>query len=134
MHLDISRTVCSRGFTALQADATRTLRRVAAPAEHKGRGALPAPSPGEDEGDEAPTSAEKPLPQKIPVERYCERFSGKRLGARVTVDWLEACSLARYTAEVEERGGYLSRRKKPKVVKTKPYLNLDMGGAHGSSP
>ena len=72
-----------------------------------------------------------PLSQKLPVERCCERVSGKLLGKGVTVEWLEGCCLARLVAQVDDRGGYLHRRWKPRVVKTKPYLNLDMSSGHG---
>ena len=128
--LDLGRTVCSRGWKALQADFSRTLRRVAMPAKTKCRKLNPAPP--EDDGDNVePSAAEMSLSQKLPVERYCERFSGKLLGKGVTVEWLEDCCLARFVAEVDERGCYLHRRQKPRVVKTKPYLNLDMSSGHG---
>ena len=56
----------------------------------------------------------------------------KMLGARVAVKWLESISLATYQAEVEDRGDTLTRRRKPKVVKVKPYLNLDMSSLHAA--
>ena len=62
------------------------------------------------------------------VERYSERFNEVRRGARVTDEWLGECSLARFAGEIDwPQGGCMVRRAKPRVVKLKPYLNLDMG-------
>ena len=41
-------------------------------------------------------------------------------------EWLETCSLSRFLAEIDVTW-QLARRGKPKVVKVKPYINLDMG-------
>ena len=43
-------------------------------------------------------------------------------------DWLQECDMAAFQAEADRRGGRLQRREKPKIVKIKPYLNLDMAG------
>ncbi len=43
-------------------------------------------------------------------------------------DWLQKCDMAAFQAEADRRGGRLQRREKPKLVKVKPYLNLDMAG------
>ena len=125
--LGLNRTVCSRGFTALQGDGEKALRSVAIPKEAVGQPAVvPSDAAGGD-GESADADVlEKSLVRKTPVERYCERFQGKQLGKGVTVEWLEGISLATYQAEIDERGDTLSRRGKPKVVKVKPYLKLDM--------
>ena len=103
------------GFVSLQADASRALRQVVVPGTH-------------NHGDDLVDARNKPIAKKFPVERYCERFNDMKRGPRVTDDWLVECSLARFTGEVEvAHGGCLVRRQKPKIVKMKPYLNLDMG-------
>ena len=115
--LDLGRVVCSRGFVSLQADATKALRNVAIPKQ---------PTAGVDVAD----ALNKTLPKKMPVERYCDRFAGTRMGTGVSVEWLDSCCLATFQAEVEMRGDTLYRRRKAKIVKVKPYLNLDMGSPH----
>ena len=94
---------------SLQADASRTLRRVDVRVTSTNR------------------DASAPITKKLPVERYCERFNEPRRGASVTDAWLAECSLVRFTGEVDwHEGGSMMRRTKPKIVKLKPYLNLDM--------
>ena len=67
------------------------------------------------------------MTKKLPVERYCERFNEPRRGACVTDEWLAECSLVRFTGEIDwPQGGCMARRTKPRIVKLKPYLNLDM--------
>ena len=110
----LNRVVCSRGFTSLQSDQERALRSIGLPCAAK------------QEDDEQP----KTLARKFHVERYLDRYGEKYLGPGLSVEWLEACSLARFVAEVDEHGGNLLRRTTPKIVKVTPYINLDMGGAH----
>jgi hypothetical protein len=124
--LGLSRTVCSRGFIALQGDCEKAHRSVVIPKEPVQQDAVVVSDAAGNEGTETAEILERTLVRKTPAERYCDRFSGFLLGARVTVEWLESISLATYQAEVEDRGNTLTRRRKPKVVKVKPYLNLDM--------
>ena len=99
---------------ALQADAARTLRRVDVRAMSATRDAC---------GDSRKTSITK----KLPVERYCERFNEPTRGPRVTDEWLTECSLVQFTGEIDwAQGGHMVRRAKPRIVKLKPFLNLDM--------
>jgi hypothetical protein len=131
--LGLNRTVCSRGFVALQADGEKAHQAVVIPKQPVKPAAVVASDAAGDGIDMGVAEElEKTLIRKTPVERYCERFRGKMLGPRVTVEWLERCSLAVYQAEVEERGDTLTRRRKPKVVKVKPYLNLDMSSQHAA--
>ena len=118
--LGLKRVVCTRGFTSLNTDQDKALRSVAQPSV----GARSRAAHQDD--DEEPKNVTK----KFPVERYLERFDDKTLGPRLSDEWLEACSLRRFLAEVDERDNTLRRNDKPKVVKTKPFINLDMGGAH----
>ena len=70
--------------------------------------------------------------KKLPPERYYQRFSGFRLADGMTLEWLIECPMAQFIGEVDmSRGGMLKRREKPKVVKVKPFLNLNMG-AHNA--
>ena len=102
------------GFVALQADAARTLRRVDVRTMSATRDAR---------GDSRNTAITK----KLPVERYCERFNEPTRGPRVTDEWLTECSLVQFTGEIDwAQGGHMVRRAKPRIVKLKPFLNLDM--------
>jgi hypothetical protein len=126
--LGLKRTSCSRGFAALNLDAA--LRPVACPETEKDmkrqtRKRARAQTDGHDrpeDKEEATTS----VIQKIPVEHYVNRLDGNVDGA--IRDWLQKCNLATFQAEVDRRGSRLHRREKPKIIKLKPYLNLDMAG------
>ena len=132
--LGLNRTMCSRGFIALQGDAEKAHRSVAIPKKPVQPAAVVVPDTVDVDGAAGSVAdvLETTLVRKTPAERYCERFRGKMLGARVTAEWLEAIGLATYQAEVEDRGDTLTRRRKPKVVKAKPYLNLDMSSAQAA--
>ena len=116
---DFGRVICSRGFVSLQADASKAQRQLAVPTSRTESG---------QHGEKLTMSILK----KLPPERYYQRFSGFRLADGMTLEWLIECPMAQFIGEVDmSRGGMLKRREKPKVVKVKPFLNLNMG-AHNA--
>ena len=116
---DFGRVICSRGFVSLQADASKAQRQLAVPTSRTESG---------QHGEQLTMSMLK----KLPPERYYQRFSGFRLADGMTLEWLIECPMAQFIGEVDmSRGGMLKRREKPKVVKVKPFLNLNMG-AHNA--
>ena len=116
---DLGRVICSRGFVSLQADASKAQRQLAVPTSRTESG---------QHGEKLTMSMLK----KLPPERYYQRFSGFRLADGMTLEWLIECPMAQFIGEVDmSRGGMLKRREKPKVVKVKPFLNLNMG-AHNA--
>ena len=116
---DLGRVICSRGFVSLQADASKAQRQLAVPTSRTESG---------QHGEQLTMSMLK----KLPPERYYQRFSGFRLADGMTLEWLIECPMAQFIGEVDmSRGGMLKRREKPKVVKVKPFLNLNLG-AHNA--
>ena len=103
-------TTLSPGFVSLQADACRTLR----PVDVKKMLSSTRDTSGR-------------CTKKLPVERYCERLNEPKCGHGVTHEWLAQCSLMQFMGEIDlSPGGYMLRRTKPRIVKQKPFLNLDM--------
>ena len=107
---DLERTICTRNFVNLNLDDQKALKGLLDPQ-------LLQPKDGKD----------TKIVKIAPVERYLERFNAQR-GPGMTDEWLDTCSLGRFHAEVLVRNGGLVRQAKPRVVKHKPFLQLDMAG------
>ena len=107
--LGLNRTVCSRGFIALQGDGEKAHRSVIIPKKPVQPDAVVASDAagGEDAG---PAEVlETTLVRKTPAERYCERFRGK---------------LSPYLALVQKRFGDSLLSPSPIPFPTHPHTHL----------
>ncbi|CAJ1450757.1 unnamed protein product [Effrenium voratum] len=59
------------------------------------------------------------------VDIYASRLEKLRLGGGLSVEAVRKMSLSQFVGRIDRRGRNLSLRKKPAIVKEKPYLNLD---------
>ena len=59
------------------------------------------------------------------VDIYARRLEKLRLGGGLSVEAVRKMPLSQFVGRIDRRGRNLSLRKKPAIVKEKPYLNLD---------
>ena len=114
----LDRTLCSRTFSPLNLDASKTMRMLSSPGHDQEQ---PSDSANGKKRKRQTTN----LLRRTPVERYLYRMNSC-MSATVTLQHLEACSLHKFVAEYEDKQGKLWKRKQSRIVKVKPYLNLDM--------
>jgi hypothetical protein len=107
--LGLNRTVCSRGFIALQGDGEKAHRSVIIPKKPVQPDAVVASDAAGDEDAGPAEVLETTLVRKTPAERYCERFRGK---------------LSPYLALVQKRFGDSLLSPSPIPFPTHPHTHL----------
>ena len=82
-------------------------------------------------GDDANSGNEEAttLAKKTPPEIYADREEEGLYANDATAQWATEAAMVDFMAQIDRHGNRWTRRASPKVVKLRPYLNLDMSSA-----